>query len=193
MTKTILEIRLGSVRQQRQQYFDDVLSRRRMCFHPNHIEMFGQRQHHPVAKMFVQRNQRSFFLHRAFEDQRVLGPCLSDFRGADDVRPTRPQQVRQLRPQHLVEVEPHGGSGRLQGGKFSVQHRLAGVIQCGLNVGTGQFRISAQEGIPRFGVGQLFQNGCHRNPRPFDRRMAAANPRINRNSVIHDANFISLS
>lgn len=50
-----------------------------MCFHANDAEMFGQWQHNPVAKMFIECDQGALLLSGAFENQRVIGPRLSDF------------------------------------------------------------------------------------------------------------------
>jgi len=50
-----------------------------MRFHTDDAEVLGQRQHHPVAKMLVQRNEGSFVPHGTFKNQRVVGAGLADF------------------------------------------------------------------------------------------------------------------
>ena len=62
---------------------------------------------------------------------------------------------------------------------------MAGVIEGGLNVRARQFREAAQQGIPGLAIGQLLQNDGDGNAGAFDNRLAAANPRIDFNSVAH--------
>ena len=113
-----------------------------MRFNPNDAGMFGQRQHHPVAKMFIKRDEHSFFPHCAFKNLRVVCPRLSDFRGANNIMSHRAQKFSQLRPQHLIKVNAHGGLSCANGGDFRVQNGTAGVIQSRLNIRARQFRVA---------------------------------------------------
>jgi len=181
----VTEIRLRSVPKQRHQQRCDVLSRRWMGLDADYAAMFREREHDPVTKVLVQRDEDSALAHGPVEYQPVVGAGLSNFRGADHVMAVRPQEICKFRPQHLVQVEAHNGSGRFQRTEFSVQHSVTGVIQDRLDVRTLQLGIAAQYGIPRFAGGQLLQNCRHRNPRAFDHRLPAANARVNLNSPIH--------
>ncbi len=159
-----------------------------MRLYPNDAEMFRQRQHHPIAKVFVQCDKNPFFPHSAFEDQRVIRPCLSDFRCANNIMSRRTQPFSQFGPQHLVQVKAHGQSSRVKSGDFRVQNGTAGVIQNRLDIRALQFRVAAQNGIPRFIFGQLLQNGSHGNSRAFNDGLASTNARVDFNSFAHALN-----
>jgi len=59
------------------------------------------------------------------------------------------------------------------------------VLQGSLNIIPRQFRVTLQQGIPRFIAGQLFQNGRQRNPCALDDRLAATHTRIDFNALAH--------
>ena len=114
-----------------------------MSFHPNDAGMFGQRQHHPIAKMPVECDEGSVILHGAFENQCVIRPRLSSLRSAQDIVSRRAQESGQLGPQHLVEITAHVESSRAKGGDFRVQDGMSCVIQNRLNIQARQFRVAA--------------------------------------------------
>jgi len=95
------------------------------------------------------------------------------------------QKHTQFDPKHLIEVKAHGGLRDIEGGDFRVQNGMPGVLQGGLNIIPRQFRVASQQRIPRFIVGQLFQNCGHRNPCAFDNRLAATDTRIDFNTLAH--------
>lgn len=115
-----------------------------MRFNPNHPPMLGERQHHPIAKMFIQRDKDALLADGPCKNLRVIATVFSHFRRPDHIMTLSAQKVSQLDPQHLA----HGSSGRLQHGEFGVQHGGAGVIQGRLNIGAGQLGIAAQERVP---------------------------------------------
>jgi len=110
---------------------------------------------------------------------------LADFSGTHDVVALPTQQVSQLRPQALVQVKMHNESGRIQHGHFGVQDGLPCVSKSCLEVSPRQFRVAAQERIPRLPFGQLLQQGGHGDPRASNHRLPTAHARIDFNSVAH--------
>jgi hypothetical protein len=185
----IAEILLRPIQQKWQQNFGDVFRGGRMRFDPDDPKVFGQRQHHPVAKMFVEGDKDSFFPRGALKNQGIIRPRLAGFSGTNNIMPGGAQRLRQFRAEHLVEIKAHSGSSRADGGNLRVQNGTAGVIQDRLNVRARQFRVAPQNGVPRFIFRQLLQNGRHGNARAFDNRLAAANPRVDFDSLAHAANL----
>lgn len=163
-----------------------------MRFHPNNTEMFGQWQYHPVAKMLVERDQCPLLLPGAFENERIIGSFLANFGCPHDLVPMSAQKFRQLGAQTLIEVKMHWESGRVKSLNFRVQNGAAGVIQNRLNIHAREFRIAAQNRIPRFTCRQLFQNGGNRNPCALDDGLAAANTWIDFNAVAHAQTLTAL-
>ena len=182
-----MEIRLGTVPQQRQYQCGDILDCGWVRFDSDHATMLGQGQYHPVAEVFVQRDECSLLAHGAFENQGVVCTRLAGFRSPRHVVPARAQEVGQVRPQHLVEVEAHSGLDRVGNSDLRVEDGLTSIIQGGLNVGARQFRIAAQDRFPRLARGQLLQENRDGNPRSFDHGLAAADARIDLNSLAHAA------
>ncbi len=176
------------IRQKREQNLGNIFRGSRMRFHSNDSKMFRQRQYDPIAKMSIERNQRSLRLYGPFKNQRIVSACLAGLGRTDDIMPGFAQKQREFDPKHLIEVEAHGGLRRIKGGDFRVQHGLPGVLQDGLNIGPCQFGVTAQQGIPRFTIGQLFQDGGDRNSCVFDDRLAATDARIDFNPLIHALN-----
>jgi hypothetical protein len=86
---------------------------------------------------------------------------------------------------HEIRLEVAQEDSRLQGGDFCVQDGMPRVLQGRLNIGLRQFRVAAQQGIPRFITSQLLQYDGHRNTRALDDRLAAANSRIDFNALVH--------
>ena len=187
--QTVLEIHLLAVGQQGQQHGSDILHRGRMRLHPDDAEMSGQRQDHPVAKMSIKRDERSFLAHGAFQNQRIIRAGLAGFRGTHHVLPASAQQFAEFRSQALVEVKTHVESSRCESSDFRVQNGVPGVIENGLDVGAGQFRVAAQNGIPRFVAGQLFQDGCDMDARALANGLTAADPRIDFDSSVDGMNL----
>ena len=89
-----------------------------MRFDSDNSEMFGQRQHYPIAKVTIEGHQRSFLLHGPFENQRVVSPSLTGFGRANDIVPSVPQKQRQFDPEHLIEVNSHDGLHGTERGDF---------------------------------------------------------------------------
>ena len=78
-----------------------------------------------------------------------------------------------------------GGLRDTRGGDFRVQNGMPGVLQGSLNIIPRQFRVAAQQRIPGFIVGQLFQDGGHGNSCAFDDWLAATHTRIDFNALAH--------
>ncbi len=179
------EICVGATVQQGQQQCGHILDGGRMRFDTNHAVVCGQRQHSPIAEVLIQSDEYATVTHGAFENQRVIGPLLADFRRSDDIVTMGAQLSCEFRPQHLVKIKTHNRSRGFEGGNFGMQNGLASVIQYCLNIGTGQFRVPAQDRIPRFAGGELFQNGCHRNTGAFDDRLATTDAGMDLNALVH--------
>jgi hypothetical protein len=181
----VAKIRLQMLRQQREQQHGNVFRGSRVSPYPNHPEMFGQRKYHPVPKMTIKRDQCSLFLYRTFKNLCVISPRLAGFGCTENIMPGLAQGRCQFGPQHLIEVKAHGGLRRVASGDFRVQNGLPGVLEDRLNVRPRQFRIAAQQGIPRFTVSQLLKDGGHGNACALDDRLAAAHTGIDFNALAH--------
>ena len=130
---------------------------------------------------------------RRYDHQPVAKICLRPIgqqreQKAGNIVSFGAQEFRQVGPEHLVEVKAHGHSSHAGGGDFRVQHRVTGVVQGRSNVRARQFRVAAKQGIPVLIVGQLFQNDGHRNPRALDDGLAAADSRVDFNTLVHGFN-----
>jgi hypothetical protein len=66
-----------------------------------------------------------------------------------------------------------------------VQNGTPGIIQGGLNIIPGQFRVAVQQGIPGFVLGQLFQDSCYRNPSSLNDRLATTDTQIDFDAFVH--------
>ena len=88
----------------------------------------------------------------------------------------------------MIEVKAHGGLRRIEGGNFRVQNGLPGVFKGGLNIIPCQFRVAAEQRIPGFTLGKLFQDGGDRNSGVFDDWLAATDTWIDFNALSHVLN-----
>lgn len=116
-----------------------------MGFHPNDTVMFRQRQNHPIAKMTINRDERSLLLNSPLQNQRIISPCLASFLRTDDIMPCVAQKRSQFHPKHLIQVKAHGGLRDTQGGDFRMQNGMPGVLQGSLNIIPRQFRVAPQQ------------------------------------------------
>ena len=57
------------------------------------------------------------------------------FTFANDVMAAGSQALRQFHPEHLIQIQAHGGSGRFESSDFGMQDRLPRVAQRRLNIG----------------------------------------------------------
>jgi hypothetical protein len=103
--------------------------------------------------MPIERDERSLLLHGPFQDERVVSPCLARLESANNIMTGVLQKRRQFDSKHLIEVNAHRGLRRIKGGDFRVQDGVPGVMQSSLNILPRQFRVAAQQGIPRFIAG----------------------------------------
>lgn len=181
----VAKICLCMIRQQRKQQLGDICRGSWVGFHSNDPVMFRQREDHPITKMTINCDERSFLLDCPLQNQCVISPCLASFLRANRIMPCVAQKPSQFDPQHLIQIKAHGGLRNIQGGDFRVQNGMPGVLQGSLNVIPRQFRVAPQQCIPRFIVGQLFQNCGHRNPCALNDRLAATNTRIDFNALVH--------
>ena len=78
-----------------------------MGSYTNDPEMFGQGQDHPIAKMTVNRDQRSLFPHGPVQNQRIVRPFLANLGGTNNIMARLKQQRGQIHPQHLIQVQAH--------------------------------------------------------------------------------------
>jgi hypothetical protein len=69
---------------------------------------------------------------------------------------------------------------------------VPGVLERGLNVTPRKFRVTAQQRIPGFNVGQLFQDDGHGNSCAFDDWLAATHSRIDFNTLAHAQSLAAL-
>ena len=132
------------IRQKWEQQPGNVCRGSWVSFHPNDTVMFRQRQDHPITKMMINRDERSFLLNSPLQNQRVISPCLTSFFRANDIMPSVAQKRGQFDPQHLIQVKAHGGLRDTEGCNLRVQNGMSGVLQGGLNVIPRQFRVAAQ-------------------------------------------------
>ncbi len=80
------------ISQKWEQKLGNIFRRCGVRLDPNGSEMFRKRQHNPIAKMTIKRDQRSLLLHGTFKNQRVVSPCLAGFGRANDIMPSRLQK-----------------------------------------------------------------------------------------------------
>jgi len=110
------------IREKRKQNLGNIFRGSRMRFYPNDAAMFRQRQDNPIAKMSIERNQCSLFLHGPFKNQCVVGACLAGLGHTDDIMPDFAQEQGEFDPKHLIEVKSHGSLRRIEGSDFRVQN-----------------------------------------------------------------------
>jgi hypothetical protein len=58
--------------------------------------MFRQRQDYPIAKMTINRDERSFLLNSPLQNQRIISPCLASFLRANDIMPCVASSTRSI-------------------------------------------------------------------------------------------------
>jgi hypothetical protein len=132
--------------QQRKQQLGNVCRGSWVGFHPNDSEMFRQRQDHPITKMTVKRDERSFLLHSPLQESAHRQPVRGQFpRTRERHHALRRAKASQFDPKHLIEVKAHGGLRDIEGGDFRVQNGMPGVLQGSLNIIPRQFRVAAQQ------------------------------------------------
>jgi hypothetical protein len=176
------------IRQKREQKLGNIFRESRMRFYPNDSEMFRQRQYNPIAKMSIECNQRALLLHDSFKNQCVVSARVTGFGRTEDIIPGIAQKRGQFGPEHLIEVQAREDLRRIKGRDFRVQNGLPGVLQGRLNIIACQFWIAVLQRIPGITIGQLFQNGGHRNSSALDDRLTAANTRVDFNALTHAFN-----
>ncbi len=79
---------------------------------PDDTQVFRQRQRYPIAKVAVDGHQGSFLVDCSRQNLSVIGTSEPSFRDAHHVVSSSPQLLCQFLPEHLVEKQAHGGSGR---------------------------------------------------------------------------------
>lgn len=114
------------------------------------------------------------------EEFGVIRAGLHHLRRGHDVVPLASQDFREIQMKHLVEKEAHGRGLSSRSGRENV-----GVLECRarvekrrLNVFTSQTRIAAQQIVPCFAGGDLFEEHLHRDARAANDRLAIANTGI---------------
>lgn len=83
------------------------LSCGRMSLDSDDSGVFTQREDCPVSEIVVQRHQYAISRNTVMEDQIVGSAALSDVMGADDIVTLAPQEVGQVRFEHLVKIDFH--------------------------------------------------------------------------------------
>lgn len=156
-----------------------------MNFDANHSRMGVQRQDSPVAKMSVQGDQDSVVGGSLSENVRVIGPTQPSFAGPDDIMAYRPQLFGQFHPEHLIEKEAHKSSSGKQFGDFRTDHAGLGKPQRGLDVGTGQFRVAFEQGVPGFTLCKLAEDDFHGYAGVLDHRPTATHAGMEFDAIIH--------
>jgi len=134
------------------------------------------------------RTEEAKAFRSALQNQCVVGPDLSDFGSPHGVVPTSAQQLGQLSSHALVQIKTHDGSGCAEAGNFRVQHTMRRIIQNGLDIRPGQFRVTAENGIRRLALAKLIEHCSHRDPGSFNHWLAFANAWIDFNPVVHVRN-----
>jgi hypothetical protein len=92
--QAVAKIRLRVTGQKGKQKRGHIFRGGRMRLHPNNSEMFGQWQDNPIAKMSIERDERSLFLHGSPQNKRVVSPGLTGLGRAHDIMPGFPHKLR---------------------------------------------------------------------------------------------------
>ena len=157
-----------------------LLGRRRLGFHADHARVLAQRQHCPVAEIAITGDQHARVGAGEREEFSVIRAGLHHLRRGNDIVPLVSQYLCEIQMKHLVEKDAHGMDRLRCGGRenFGVLDCRARVKERRLNVIAGQPRIPAQQILPRFASGDLFEEHLHRDARAANDRLAIANTGI---------------
>jgi len=52
--------------------------------------MFAQGKNHPITEIFIQCHKNAIFRNGSFQDLGIIGPCLSNLGGTDNIAPFVP-------------------------------------------------------------------------------------------------------
>jgi hypothetical protein len=67
--------------------------------------MFRQQQDHPITKMTINRDERSFPLNSPLQNRCIISPCPASFLRADNIMPCVSQKRSQFDSKPLVRDE----------------------------------------------------------------------------------------